>query len=116
MPDGLQTKIGHGGLEVSGGQKQRIGIARALYRRPALLVLDESTSSLDGETEKFIMDSIFNDHSIKVVVAIAHRLSAIKSFDRIVYLEAGRVLGDGSYENLLENVPQFARQITASKL
>jgi len=116
MPDGLQTKIGHGGLEISGGQKQRIGIARALYRRPSLLVLDESTSSLDGETEKFVMDNIFNDQSIKVVIAIAHRLSAIKSFSRIVYLESGIVLGDGSFEHLLNNVPQFARQIKASKL
>jgi ATP-binding cassette subfamily B protein/ATP-binding cassette subfamily C protein len=79
--DGLDTMVGEGGIQLSGGQKQRIGIARALYGDPEILVLDEATSALDTDTEKAIMDEIYNISEDKTLMIIAHRLSTIKNCD-----------------------------------
>ena len=84
--DGLETVVGEGGMQLSGGQKQRLGIARALYDNPEILVLDEATSALDNETEKKIMDEIYNISKDKTLIIIAHRLSTIEQCDTIIDL------------------------------
>ncbi len=92
--DGLDTRVGEGGIQLSGGQKQRIGIARALYGDPEILVLDEATSALDIETETKIMDEIYNLSGDKTLIIIAHRLSTIERCDTIYKLENGQIVGN----------------------
>ena len=92
LPDGLDTEIGERGVRLSGGQRQRIGIARALYRDPAVLVFDEATSALDRETESEIMESINHLQGQKTMVIIAHRLTTIENCDHIYRVEDGRIL------------------------
>ena len=87
--DGIHTKVGDAGVMLSGGQKQRIGIARALYKDPEILVLDEATSALDDNTEKEIMNEMYNLSSGKTLIMIAHRLSSLKRCNRIYELEKG---------------------------
>lgn len=91
LPDGLDTEIGERGMRLSGGQRQRIGIARALYRNPAILFFDEATSALDNETEEAIMESIDNLKGNKTMVIIAHRLSTIESCDHIFRVENRKI-------------------------
>jgi ATP-binding cassette subfamily B protein/ATP-binding cassette subfamily C protein len=90
--DGLDTRVGEGGIQLSGGQKQRIGIARALYNNPDVLVLDEATSALDTETETKIMDEIYNIGKDKTLIIIAHRLSTIERCDRKIKIEDGNII------------------------
>ena len=91
LDDGVNTLMGERGVRLSGGQKQRIGIARALYQRPKILILNEATSSLDLETEEDVMKSIYSlDKSITTII-IAHRLSTLNNCDRIVTLSNGKV-------------------------
>lgn len=107
LPDGYQTQIGERGLRLSGGQKQRIGIARALYHSPQVLVLDEATSALDNVTEKAVMDAVNNlGHEITIIM-IAHRLSTVKNCDTIYMLESGKIVADGTYDDLLEKSEKF---------
>lgn len=94
LPDTINTKIGERGIRLSGGQRQRIGIARALYNDPELLVFDEATSSLDGETEKAIMDSINRLHGKKTMVIIAHRLETIKECDEVYKVTNHKIVKD----------------------
>ena len=86
---GVNTLVGEGGIQLSGGQKQRIAIARALYGQPEILVLDEATSALDEETERKIMNEIYQISQDKTLIVIAHRLSTIKGCDKIYQLEDG---------------------------
>ncbi len=95
----------------SGGQRQRVGLARALYRRPGLLVLDEATSSLDSVTEAKVMAAVRALPPETTVITIAHRLSTIRDCDEIIYLANGKILGQGNYEALLMSVPAFAEQV-----
>ncbi|MGA1864461.1 MAG: ABC transporter ATP-binding protein [bacterium] len=101
---GLKTRVGEGGIKMSGGQKQRIGIARALYLNPEILILDEPTSALDYETEKRIIDEIYESCKDKTIIIIAHRLNTIESCDWIYYLDNGkivkRVRGKSKYETV----------------
>lgn len=90
--DGIDTRVGEGGIQLSGGQKQRIGIARALYADPEILVLDEATSALDNETEAKIMDEIYEVSGNKTLLIIAHRLSTIEKCERIIKLENGSIV------------------------
>jgi ATP-binding cassette subfamily B protein len=101
---GLDTMIGEGGLKLSGGEKQRLSIARALLRRPKLLIFDEATSSLDSLTEEEITSTIRDVSTTgnQVTILIAHRLSTIMHADRIYVLEKGDVVETGSHEKLLE--------------
>jgi len=99
LPDGMETLVGERGIRLSGGQRQRIGIARALYHDPPVLVLDEATSSLDVETEKGIMESIFALQGSRTVVIVAHRLSTVEHCDRILKLEHGTLVDGYSVEN-----------------
>ena len=110
LPDGFDTQVGERGTRISGGQRQRLGIARAMFTRPHLLVLDEATSSLDGETEASISDAI---HALRVsttVVIIAHRLSTVRNADKVVYLSNGRAIATGTFEEVRKAVPDFDHQ------
>jgi ABC-type multidrug transport system fused ATPase/permease subunit len=95
LPEGLQTKVGERGVRLSGGQLQRIGIARALYHNPAVLVLDEATSSLDVNTERGVMEAVRALHGSKTVIIVAHRLSTVQQCDCLYRLEAGRIVDAG---------------------
>jgi len=110
QPANLDTLIGERGTSLSGGQRQRLGIARALYTKPKLLVLDEATSALDGQTEADISNSIQGLRGEVTLLVIAHRLSTVKSADRIYYLENGRLVGIGSFDEVRDQVPNFDQQ------
>ena len=102
LEKGLETFIGENGIRLSGGQKQRIGIARALYSNPEILVLDESTSSLDYKTEKEILDSIKNLKGLVTTIIISHRVDNLKFCDNVLVLENGQIIFIGPFEELPE--------------
>lgn len=110
LPEGINTQVGERGAMISGGQRQRLGIARAMFTRPHLLVLDEATSSLDGETEASISEAIHALRGSTTVVIIAHRLSTVRNVDRVVYLSSGRVVATGTFDEVRLAVPDFDRQ------
>ena len=110
LPNGLDSQVGERGARISGGQRQRLGIARAMFTRPQLLVLDEATSSLDGETEASIADAINALRGSTTVVMIAHRLSTVRNADMVVYLSEGKIVAVGTFEEVREAVPDFDRQ------
>ena len=110
LPEGLETRVGDRGAKLSGGQRQRIGIARALFTKPKLLVLDEATSSLDGQSESDIAGSINDMRGEITVILIAHRLSTVKNADKVIYLEDGKIVSIGSFEEVRRNVPNFEKQ------
>ena len=100
LPDGLDTQVGERGVRVSGGQRQRIAIARALYRRPEVLIFDEGTSALDNTTESILISSLERLRGKHTILLVAHRLSTVKNCDKIVYIEDGAVLGIGTFTQL----------------
>jgi ATP-binding cassette, subfamily B, bacterial PglK len=108
-PEGYQAHVGERGIQLSGGQRQRIGIARALYKQASVLVFDEATSALDNTTERLVIDAIEGLNRDLVILLIAHRLSTVRHCDTIVELEHGRVVAQGTYEQLLECSPSFRR-------
>jgi ABC-type multidrug transport system fused ATPase/permease subunit len=110
LPEGLDTQVGERGAKISGGQRQRLGIARAVFTHPHLLVLDEATSSLDGETEAGISDAIHSLRGSTTVVMSAHRLSTIRNADIVVYLSGGKILASGNFYEVRKAVPDFDRQ------
>lgn len=110
LPSGLDTQVGERGTQISGGQRQRLGIARAMFTRPLLLVLDEATSSLDGETESNIAAAIHNLRGSTTVVMIAHRLSTVRNADLVVYMFEGKIVAQGTFEEVRQAVPDFDRQ------
>jgi ATP-binding cassette subfamily C protein len=111
LPNGLDTKIDSIGNRLSGGELQRISIARALYLNAKLIVLDEGTSSLDGNTEKYVTDYLFSLKGKVTIIIVAHRLSSIKMADSIYYLEEGEIKGSGKFNELQESLPNFAAQV-----
>jgi len=110
LPNGIDTEIGERGIKLSGGQRQRLGIARALFSKPQLLVLDEATSSLDSETELRISKAIQNLKGKVTVVIIAHRLSTVRKADHVYYLEDGKIKAFGSFEEVRKISPEFDKQ------
>ncbi len=110
LPDGIHTDLGKNGIKISGGQKQRIGIARALYSKPSILILDEATSALDAETENGIMSVLESLGDTVTLIFIAHRLSSIRNFKRVLYFEGGKLLADGSFEEVRAKIPNFNLQ------
>jgi ATP-binding cassette, subfamily B, bacterial PglK len=111
LPKGYDTIVGDRGIRLSGGQRQRIGIARALYNDPDVIVFDEATSALDTVTEEAIMDSINRISKIKTIILIAHRLSTVKNCDKIFFLEGGRILGSGTYDELIAEQDKFRKMV-----
>ena len=114
LPDGLETTVGERGVRVSGGQRQRIAIARALYRRPSVLVFDEGTSALDNATEAQLMTAIEGLRGQHTIILIAHRLSTVRTCDRVIFVEHGRVTGSGTYDELVREHPAFRHMAGAS--
>jgi ATP-binding cassette, subfamily B, bacterial PglK len=107
LPQGYRTRIGDRGIRLSGGQRQRIGIARALYRDPAVLVFDEATSALDNATESALLESLQGLAGRKTMVIIAHRLSTVRACERIYVMDRGRVVESGTYDELLAQGHRF---------
>ncbi len=116
LPEGVDTMLGERGVRLSGGQRQRVGLARALYRRPRILILDEATSALDNETERRISDALRSLHGQLTMIVIAHRLSTVRSCDRILYLDDGRVSGLDTFDALDRSNTGFARLVELGSL
>ena len=108
LPNGAESIVGEKGVKLSGGEKQRLGIARALYRHPDILLLDEATSHLDVNSEKKIQKSLEIFFKQVTAIVIAHRLSTIKQMDRIIVLEHGTIIEQGSFEELIQQKGRFA--------
>ena len=108
-PEGLDTHVGERGVRLSGGQRQRIGIARALYHRPEVLVMDEATSALDNQTERQFVEALEALQGDHTVVVIAHRLSTVRNCDALFMLDEGRVVAEGSYDELMATSDEFRR-------
>jgi ABC-type multidrug transport system fused ATPase/permease subunit len=105
LPNGWDTEVGERGVRLSGGQRQRLGIARALYGNPEVIVLDEATSALDAATEREIVESfreIAHDHTL---IVVAHRTSTLKYCNRLVRLEEGRIVQEGTFEEVIGSLP-----------
>jgi ABC-type multidrug transport system fused ATPase/permease subunit len=107
--EGLDTPIGERGFKLSGGQRQRLGIARALYTRPRLLVLDEATSALDAETEQAIIRTLAELEGEVTTITIAHRLATVRNADQVVYINDGRIVAKGTFEEVRSSVHDFDR-------
>lgn len=110
-PEGYEARVGERGIRLSGGQRQRIGIARALYKRASVMVFDEATSALDNATEQSVMDAIDGLDRGLTVLLIAHRLTTVRRCDVIVVLEHGRVVSQGTYDELLESSASFRNMV-----
>ena len=112
-PNGYNTRVGEYGNALSGGQIQRIGIARALYKQANVLVLDEATSALDGVTEDNMMTAISNLNKDVTIIMVTHRLSTVKDCDLIFELDAGKLVGKGTYEELRKTSAIFKKMVEA---
>jgi len=111
LPNGFATLVGERGLKLSGGQRQRIAIARAFLRDAPLLLMDEATSSLDSESEEAIREAVNRLMQGRTVIIIAHRLSTVRNLDRIVVLQEGRVIEDGSPDQLITNGKHYRKLV-----
>ena len=109
LPNSYQTKVGDRGVILSGGERQRIAIARAILKNAPILIFDEATSSLDSESEKYIQKSLQNLMKNKTVIAIAHRLSTLREMDRIIVLENGEIVEEGTHLSLLRKKGRYAK-------
>ena len=109
LPEGYDTRVGERGLKLSGGEKQRVGIARTLLKNPPILLLDEATSALDTETERDIKDALARAGEGRTVITIAHRLSTIAEADKIVVLESGEIIEQGTHDDLLLREGRYAQ-------
>lgn len=107
LPNGYETVVGERGIRLSGGQRQRVGIARALYHDPDILVMDEATSALDSVTEDAVMDAIHNLMHTKTIIIIAHRITTVRECDMICLMERGKIVAQGSYNELIKGNERF---------
>jgi ABC-type multidrug transport system fused ATPase/permease subunit len=111
LPEGLETLIGEKGYRLSGGERQRVGLARAICKNPQILILDEATSSLDTRTESLIQEGLEKYLEAKTMIIIAHRVSTLKNVDRILVFDAGEIIEQGSFDQLLKNKESKFNQI-----
>ena len=109
LPEGLDTYLGENGTQLSGGQRQRVAIARALLRDSPILLLDEATSALDAESERLVQDALERLMENRTTLVIAHRLATVRAADRIVVMEDGRIVEQGSHAQLADNGGLYAR-------
>lgn len=116
LPDGVNTKVGESGIKLSGGQKQRLAIARALLRNSSIIIFDESTSSLDNFAQEDIRKSIDELKGKSTIVIVAHRLSTIRNVDKIFFLDEGKIVDIGTFEQLFENNVKFRNMFYAENL
>lgn len=112
LPDGLETMVGDRGLKLSGGQRQRIAIARAFLKDAPILLLDEATAALDSESEEAIREALARLVRGRTVIAIAHRLATLRNFDRVVVLQSGRIIEDGSPDRLMQGHGPYRELVT----
>jgi ABC-type multidrug transport system fused ATPase/permease subunit len=110
LPQGIDAPVGEGGANISGGERQRLGIARAMFTNPHLLVMDEATSSLDGETEASISRALQDMHGKTTIVMIAHRLSSIRHADIVIYMAEGKILAQGTFDEVRSRIGNFDNQ------
>jgi ATP-binding cassette, subfamily B, bacterial len=109
LPNGYDTLVGERGIKLSGGQRQRIALARAMLKRAPILVLDEATSALDSESEHYIQESLWKLMEGKTAIVIAHRLSTIQKLDRIIVLDNGHIVEEGTHKDLLAAKGLYAK-------
>ena len=114
--DGYSTVLGERGVTVSGGQKQRISIARALMKQASILILDDSVSAVDTETERTIISNLRNTRKGKTTILIAHRVSTVEKMDKIIFIDDGKILAVGSHEELLLSSPEYRTTVELQKL
>jgi ATP-binding cassette, subfamily B, bacterial PglK len=116
LPSQLDGMIGEGGVQLSGGQRQRLGVARALYHEPRILMFDEATSALDNETEFKLTEVLESFRGKLTTVTIAHRLSTVRRCDRLLYLEQGKLVANGTFSDLDRTIPGFTRMVELASL
>jgi subfamily B ATP-binding cassette protein MsbA len=108
LPQGMDTVLGHNAMQLSGGQRQRLAIARALYKDAPILILDEATSALDFQSEQAVQEAIKRLMQNRTSLIIAHRLSTVQHADRIIMMNAGRIIETGSHQQLLAQNGAYA--------
>ena len=111
LQDGLGSEVGDGGGKLSGGQRQRVALARALYRDPSVLILDEATSALDAASEQQVQQALDAAMKDRTVLVIAHRLSTVRKADKIILLDSGRIVEQGSHQQLMEKGGSYAKLV-----
>ena len=116
LPDGINTRVGENGIKLSGGQKQRFAIARALLRKSPIILFDESTSSLDNFAQNEVKKSIDGLKGRSTIVIVAHRLSTIKDVDLIYFLDDGKIIDQGTFEDLFKNNQKFKEMFLVEKI
>jgi ATP-binding cassette subfamily C protein len=116
MEGQLASRIGRDGVRMSGGQRQRLGLARALYDDPEILILDEATSALDHETERDVSEAIMALADQRTLLVIAHRLTAVKRCDKVLFFDSGRLVAEGDYDTLSVQSEPVRRFIQAGEI
>ena len=116
LPQREDSELGNNGIQLSGGQRQRLSIARELYEPKDILIMDEATSALDSETEKLIQENINSLKGEYTILIVAHRLSTIRDVDNIVFIDKGSIIDQGSYDYLMEHLPQFRKMVKLQEI
>ena len=115
-PDGLDTIVGERGLSLSGGQRQRLSIARAIYQNPEVLIIDDTLSSLDVDTELSLIENLKNHFSKKILIIVSSRISTIYGFDNIIVLDKGSIIEEGDSKTLTKNNGLFSELLKVQKI
>ena len=116
MPNGLDTIVGERGLSLSGGQRQRLSIARAIYQSPQVLIIDDTLSSLDVDTELNIIKNIKSHYKDKILIIVSSRISTVYSLDNILVLDKGSIVESGDADNLIKNEGLFLDLMNVQKI